>query len=82
MCRKKARDSKNPEQAHRADAYLPADENNYPMYTVRNHTTKPLIIDVTLNRVSMKMEVDMGASVSIMAIQYQSQKLMMSVLTR
>lgn len=66
MCRKKARDSKNPDQAHRVDADLPADEE-YPMYIVRNRTTKPLIADVTLNGVSMKMEVDTGASVSIMA---------------
>ena len=67
VCRKKARDSKNPNQAHRVDADLPADEEEYPMYTVRNRTTKPLIAEVTLNGVSMKMEVDTGASVSIMA---------------
>ena len=65
VCRKRARDLKTPEQAHRVDADSPVDE--YPMYTVRSDAAKPLIVDVNLNGVSTRMEVDTGASVSIMA---------------
>ena len=64
MCRKKARDSKTPEQVHRVDADSPVDE--YPMYTVHSDTAKPLMVEINLNGVNTKMEVNMGASVSIM----------------
>ena len=39
------------------------------MYTIRNRKTKPLIVNVELNGVSTSMEVDTGASVSIVSEQ-------------
>ena len=37
------------------------------MYTVNTPTNKPLLVEVNLNGVDTKMEVDTGASVSIIA---------------
>ena len=63
--RKKAADSNPTEQAHRVEAELSSEE--YPMYTVNTPTNKPLSVEVNLNGVDTKMEVDTGASVSIIA---------------
>ena len=65
VCRKKAADSKPTEQAHRVEAELSSED--YPMYTVNTPTNKPLLVEVNLNGVDTKMEVDTGASVSIIA---------------
>ena len=64
-CRKKAKD-KASEQTHRVDASLSSDEE-YTMYTIRNRTTKPFEVKLELNGVGTPMEVDTGASVSIVS---------------
>ena len=65
MCCKKARDQAS-EQAHHVDASLSSDEE-YTMYTIGSKTTKPFIVNVELDGVHTNMEVDTGASVSIMS---------------
>ena len=64
-CWKKVKD-KASKQAHRLDASLSSDEE-YTMYTIRNRTTKPFEVKLELNGVGTTMEVDTGASVSIVS---------------
>ena len=65
VCRKKAKDQAS-QQANRVDASLSSDEE-YQLYTVRSRSMKPLIVNLELDGVSTSMEVDTGASVSIVS---------------
>ena len=61
------RDSQTqPEKTHQVVADL-SDEEEYTMYRIGSKATKPLIIGVKLNGIMTAMEVDTGASVSIMS---------------
>ena len=67
VCRKKMRDLQtHPEKTHQVVADL-SDEEEYTMYRIGSKATKPLIVGVKLNGIMTAMEVDTGASVSIMS---------------
>ena len=70
VCRKKKQADKAPdsEQAKRVKVVPSRQEDQeYTMYHVSGQgSTKPLIADVTLNGISTAMEIDTGASVSLM----------------
>lgn len=67
VCRKKKRESQaQQEQTHQVVAEL-SDEEEYAMYRIGSKATKPLIVGVKLNGIMTAMEVDTGASVSIMS---------------
>ena len=65
VCRKKAKDQAS-QQANRVDTSLSSDDE-YQLYTVRSRSTKPLIVNLELDGISTSMEVDTGASVSIVS---------------
>jgi len=71
VCRKKKQAKGEPrkEQAHRVDAHSSGDESDqeYTMYQVSSGSSKPLIAHVKLNGIDTQMEVDTGASVSLMS---------------
>ena len=70
VCRKKKQAKSEPrrEQAHRVDALSSGDESDqeYTMYRISSGSSKPLIAHVRLNGIDTPMEVDTGASVSLM----------------
>ena len=81
VCRSKARESnlkqqqqgKSRKQTHQftleeEDSDVP----EYTMYHVPSHHTKPLQVDVTINGVDCQMEVDTGATLSIIKATYCS----------
>ena len=73
MCRSKA----NPKQslsAPKSNFYVQEEQTlqleyaeAYGMYTVNSSTGKPIILDVYLNDIPIKMELDTGASLSIIS---------------
>ena len=65
VCRKKKADTSKTEQAHQVGATVDKGEE-YDMYNISDTgSSEPLIVDVTLNGIPMPMEVDTGASVSL-----------------
>ena len=70
VCRKKkqADNSQKTEQIHQVEvASLGQEEPEYTMYHVGSaKSTKPVMVDVKLNDISMQLEFDTGASVSLM----------------
>ena len=72
VCRKKkrvaARSEPKREQAHHiTDNSDDDNDDEYNLYRVSSGSTKPLLVTVKLNSVDTEMEVDTGASVSIMS---------------
>ena len=68
MCRKKRRVTDSGEvtgKIERTTEVLSEDE--YPLYTVSGGRAKPVVVDITLNGIDTKMEVDTGASVSLIS---------------
>ena len=67
VCRKKKKDSQTQsEQTHQVVADSSSEEE-YTMYSISSKATKPLIVGVKLNGIMTAMEIDTGASVSIMS---------------
>ena len=68
VCRKKRRDTDAGEvtgKIERTTEVLSEDE--YPLYTVSGGRAEPVVVDITLNGIETKMEVDTGASVSLIS---------------
>ena len=71
-CRKRKAQSKHESEqdarAHRVEEERTGDEspNEYMLYRVSCGSSKPLTVEVTLNKQAVRMEVDTGASVSLM----------------
>ena len=66
MCRKKKKDERAPEKTHQVTATL-SDDDEYSLHRISMKTTNPLVVTVTLDERECDMEVDTGASVSIMS---------------
>ena len=62
----KRRDERTPEKIHQVTTAL-SDDDEYTLHRVSMKTTNPLVVTVTLNKMRCVMEVDTGASVSIMS---------------
>ena len=45
----------------------PTPDDELPLYCLDGHSAKPIIVDVSINRVLVPMEVNMGAAVSLMS---------------
>ena len=74
VCRKKSQarhDSEPTAQAHRIGEQESGDESpeEYTLYRVNRGGTKPLTVDISLNGQAVTMEIDTGASVSLMSEQ-------------
>jgi hypothetical protein len=71
VCRKKkraaARSEPRREQAHHIVENGSDDDDEYNLHRVSSGTSKPLLVTVKVNSVDTEMEVDTGASVSIMS---------------
>ena len=74
VCRKKKKEKGEPskEQANRVADEGPSSseddsEPEYRMYHIGNGSTKPLVVNVCLNGKDLEMELDTGASVSLMS---------------
>ena len=68
--KKQAETSQNTEQAHRVEvAPSRQEEEEYTLYRVNSkRSTKPLMVDVKLTGTSTSIEVDTGASVSLLGV--------------
>ena len=74
VCRKKARDqtrktSKNPSRNHKleVDSSDPEEVEPYPLLYAATSRPKPIKVTVTLNNVETPMELDTGATLSVMS---------------
>ena len=65
VCRKKAKDQDKPEQAHVISKTATEDEGEYTMFHVSTGSSKPFKPMVKVNGIPLTMEIDTGASVSI-----------------
>ena len=64
--RKEPRSKQHPTAVHPTHV-LSAETDDYPMYTFTGSSVKPLVVSVKLNDVDLEMEVDNGASISIIS---------------
>ena len=70
VCRSKNKPQKTPgtqKNLYVQDAPEEPSEPTYSMFTVRQEAAKPIILDVHINNVPVKMEFDTGASLSILS---------------
>lgn len=75
VCRSKARDGKRkppnrkpPQKGTHQVTEVPGDEAEYSLYHIPSTSARPLLVTVTLNSSETQMEVDTGATLSIISI--------------
>ena len=54
------------EQTHRVDIQE-SEPGEYTLFKVSSHTSKPVMVDVTINEQPLQMELDTGASISLIS---------------
>lgn len=59
------RDKKSSKQTHYMDQESAPEDVEYNLFTLPNENSAPYLLDVSLNDVLVKMELDTGASVSV-----------------
>ena len=69
VCRQKAkrRSSTSGKPTHAVAETDTSEQMEYPMYTVNSPTARPMTVEVQLNDVPVTMEIDTGATLSIMS---------------